>query len=351
MSATLPIAEVVIEDKSAVIPDITKLSLDSFGKLPNSEKGVADTISLLDLSQIIDLRDMRLGLTVSGLSNQQRRALTLDQYAFLSELTLLDMAELTNSYKIEIGDLPLAQTAFATFLQHPVLISERRLTLAQMLDRYPEIGNFKLGFIDLSQYNHEAIPGLLNIPIMSIPNWEQIKPAEIPGMRNMVLHQNIHLDGEVVTLRAVPEDGRVQIKLKNDVGLSIDWSEEPEAGLTPFESYSITPTLAGEKVIVSAYFSSCTNNLCHLIGPFQYAEHQKGDAVYVSAKDWALAGKGDTSTIDFNRQAIAKDEISNQTPFYKMPFVQAAIAGMGLIALSGLSLTYLLVQKTGKHHP
>ena len=341
-------AEVVIEDKSAVIPDITRLSLDSFGTLPDSENGVADVISLLDLSEMIDLRDMRVGLAVSGWSKQQRQALTLDQYAFVAEMTLLDMAELTNSYRREIGDLPLAQTALATFLQHPVLISERRLTLAQMLDRYPEIGSFKLGFIDLSQHGHESMPGLLSIPIMAIPNWELLKPADIPGLRNMVLHQNIRLYGEIVTLEAVPEDGRIQIRLKDELGLSIDWSEEPEEGLTPFDSYSITPTLAGEKIKVSAYFSSCVSDPCELVGPFEYGEHKKGDAVYVSAKNWALAGKSDTASIDFNRKAVVSNMIAYQVPFYKMPLVQAILAGAGIVSVVGLSFTYLLIRKLGK---
>ena len=341
-------AEVVIEDKSAIVPDITRLSLDSFGTLPNSEDGVADVISLLDLSKIIDLRDMRVGLAVSGWSKQQMLAITLDQYTFVAEMTLLDMAELTNSYRREIGDLPLAQTALSTFLQHPVLISERRLTLAQMLDRYPDIGSFKLGFIDLSQHRHTDMPGLLNMPIMSIPNWEQLKPADIPGLRNMVLHQNIRLDGEVVNLQAVREDGRIQIKLKNDLGLSVDWSEEPDEGLTPFDSYSITPTLAGEKIKVSAYFSSCVSDPCELVGPFEYGEHKKGDAVYVSAKDWAIAGKSRDASINFNRETVVDDAIAYEVPFYKMPLVQAILAGAGIVSVVGLSFTYLLIRKLGK---
>ena len=349
--ARLPTAEIFIDNKSAIIPDVTRISLDSFGTLPNTEQGVADVISLSDLSRIIDLRDMTLGIAIQDWDSRRKEALSLEDYPFVSKLTISEIADLTNLYDVEVGELAIAETALATFLRHPVLAIEKKLTLAQVLDRYPGMGDFKLGFLELSEYGYKDVPNFLSIPITAIPDWGQIKPSEIVGLREMVLHQEVKVDGEIVTLKTVPENGRVKISLEDKTGLSMEWKEEIEQGLTPFNSYSLIPTLAGERITVAAYFSICEKNDCQLVGPFPYGEYRKGDAIYVSAKDWSSAERTSKPTVKFSRQpsVTTADVVTPEIPIYKSTEFQLAIAGTLIVMTISVLTIYRLLSNISKN--
>ena len=145
-------AEVMIEDETTVIPDITQITLDSFGTLPGTEDSAADLLVLGDLSGMFDLRDMTLGSAVSHWPRPQLQQLTLDQYAFLADMTIAEVADMSGLYSESVDDIPIVEKAISTFLKNPVLASERNLTLSQFLDRYPEIGSIKLGFQFLDRY-------------------------------------------------------------------------------------------------------------------------------------------------------------------------------------------------------
>ena len=335
------------EKESAIIPDIEQISLESFGTLPNSEQKVADIITLSDFSKLIDLRDMTLGLSIQNLSRDELLELSLEDYPFVAEITLAEIAQLTNTYKVAVKDLPLVQVALETFLSNPSLAVEKKLTLAQVVGKYPDIGSIKLGFLELDQYDYKAIPGLLEIPLTQIPNWEQVKVSEIPGLERTVIDGGNQLDGSIVQLNTVRDAGRVKIRLEDESGLGLDWSEDPKEGLSPFDSYLTVANIYGEKVRISAYFQSCLGEglECSFLGPFAVQEYSKGDGVYVSAKDWSLASREDFSTemqTTTGEEAVlpytGAENFSGERRFIRI----AIIAAVGFCS-SGAFLLYLLL--------
>ena len=325
------------------------MTLDSFSYLPNSEDGVADLLFLGDLSGIFDLRDMTLGSAVANWPSQRRKEITLDQYAFLSEMTIAEVADMSGLYSQEVGNVPIVEKAFTTFLKHPVLASERKITLSKFLERYPQIGSIKLGFLELSEYSHTAIPSLLSTPITTIPNWQTLQISSIVGLRELPIHQNIQLDGEIVTLSTVRLEDRLEIQLDKGSESAV-WSEDIEDGLQPFHTFFLQPEIAGESIKVRAYFKSCSINPadCQFIGPFSYRDYKKGDTFYVSGTDWVSILAEDNS-IEFKRTPVAEKAVeASDNAFYQslsfkiLGTVFAAILGIGTPAL-----LWLLSRKRG----
>lgn len=339
------------EKEATIIPDIEQISLESFGTLPDSEQSVADVLTLSDFSELVDLRDMTLGLSIQNLSRDELLGLTLEDYPFITEITLAEIAQLTNTYKLAVSKLPLALVALETFLSHPNLAIEKKLTLAQVLKRYPDIGSVKLGFLEIDQYDYKAIPGLLEIPLTQIPNWESVRVSEVPGLERTIIDGGDQLDGNVVQLNTVRDAGRVKIRLEDGSGLGIDWSEDPKEGLSPFGSYTTTANIHVEKVKVSAYFKSCLEEVqCSFIGPFYLQEYSKGDLVYVSAGDWSLASREDSfeeaRTTAWEKAAPPDTEAEAFSSQEK--FIRTAVTAAVGICLSGAVLLYFLLSGLNK---
>ena len=336
------------EQGSATIPDVKQISLESFETRENGEENIADLITLSDFSKFFDLRDMTLGLVIQNLTKDEALALTLEDYPFVSDMTLAEIALLTNTYKVAVNDLPLAQVALETVLSHPSLAIEKRLTLGQVLEKYPDVGSVKLGFLELDQYNYKDIPGLLDIPLTQIPDWEVVRVSEIPGLERTIIDGEDQLNGSIVQLKTVRDAGRVKIRLENESGLGIDWGEDAKAGLSPFDSYLTVANIYGEKVKVSAYFRSCLGKVsqCNFIGPFTLQEYNKGDLVYVSAKDWSLASRADSSSqlqITTRKEAVLPK--AEEKAFSNERFIRIAIKTIVGISLSGAALLYVLLSQ------
>lgn len=344
--ADLPFADIAAEGRSAVIADVSQVSLESFGTLPSNDQSVADLISLSDFSNFFDLREMTLGLAIQSFSRDEAAALTLASYPFLSEVTISEIARLTKSYDVLVSELPLALIALETFLNHPNLAIEKRLTLEQVLKKYPDIGSVKLGLLDLSLHSYRDIPGLLNIPLTQIPNWQKVRVSDIPGLEKVIIDGRDKLDGNIVQLNAIRDEGRIKVRLQDESGLAMDWEEEPEYGLSPFGSYSTVATIHGEKIKTSAYFRSCSENAqCSFIGPFNLQEYDKGDFVYVSKTDWAQADREDS----FLELQITTEEekalpVTEADVFPdERKFIHIAIAVTSGLCVSGASLFYFLL--------
>jgi hypothetical protein len=292
---------------------------------------------------------MTLGFAHEYLSREEVEVLTLEDYSFLNETTFSEIVQLTNSYKRSVEHFPLALVALKTFLSHPVLATERKLTLAQVMQKYPDIGDFKLDFLELGQYGAQQIPGLLNIPIMQIPGWEDIKVSAIPGLGRVSIDADDNLDGSIVKLTVSSEKGNQKsVVLEDDTGLSLEWSEKPEDGLSPFGSYFIAPTISGEEIAVSAYFKSCDLQSltagCSMVGPFPYGEYTVGDRIYVSAKDWSSATKEVQTSAP---EPVVEESRSLDTiataPTRQAQFIRVLIiAGIGTTLLGALVLYLIL---------
>jgi hypothetical protein len=354
LAAEMPIAEVSVSGKSAAIPDITQVSLDSFGKLPDSDQGAADVLAIADLSGLFDFREMTIGAAVAHWPKNRMETLTLEQYPFLSDMTLLEVADMAGLQEKEIGELPFVAALLSNLIKDPMLAAEKKLRLEQVLEKYPQMGSIQLSFLDLEKYSYTAIPNLLDTPIAAIPNWQQIKVSDIAGLREMPIHPEIAIDGEIVSLSAIRKDDRVEIQLTQDLDLSMTWSSEISKGLRPFGSFSITPTIQGEAIAVDAYFKSCAseNRACQQVGPFAYPDYRKGDAFYVSADDWAitLAGRPLPAKVEqpVSTTAEALVPAPTPTPIYKMPSIRAIALVMLILISTGMPALFWLTSKWGR---
>ena len=351
VTVDMPLAEVVIESEFAAIPDITRLTLDSFNLVDEPDVSAADVLTLGDLSGILDLRNMTLGAAVVGWQRDQLQALQLDRYDFLDEMTIAEVIDLARLHSKTVGEVPIVETAILTFLNHPVLMRERKVTLTRFLARYPEIGSIKLGLLDLPKYHYSAIPKLLNIPITAIPNWQTLTVDSIAGLEDLPIHRNLQIDGEIVTLTTARVGERTQIQLQQNSGFSATWPEAlDDQAFQPFDSFFLKPQIAGETIRINAYFKSCVEGptACKFVGPFAYPNYKVGDSFYLSQKDWRVVVDQEKQSIEFRREpapvAVAQPAIS---PLQKK-LVQAAAIGLLLVVSAGSSISIWLLTKKRK---
>lgn len=324
--------------------------MDSFGKLPNSELGAADTLTLGDLSEMIDLRDFTLGSASAHWPSQLMDTISLDQYPFLAQMTIADVATAANLYSKEVGDILIVKVALEHFLRSPILAHQKELTLYELLEQYPELKSVKLEFLELYKYQLGAIPGFLNTPITAIPDWQEIKITEVPGLREIPIYQNASLDGEIVSLMTSQRDGKAIVKLaQRRPYQSMTWDSDKSEALRPFGSFSIVPVIKENTVQVEAYFKSCPslNVRCSLVGPFEYLEYKIGDSFYVSASDWAQSGH-EMVFPDYKKEVTASVPIESDDSLLSSPLIQAIAAGMILIVVCGGPTLYLLLNTLGK---
>ena len=249
VAVDMPLAEVAIDEATAIIPDVTQLTLDAFS-LVEGEKSAADVLTLGDLSDMLDLRNMTVGAAIVGRHRNELQTLTLDQYEFLGDMTISEVADMAGLHFKTVGEIPIVETAILTFLNHPVLVRERKVTLSRFLSQYPEIGSIKLSLLELPEYHYSAIPKLLSVPITSIPNWRQLKVSSIVGLKELPIHQNLQIDGEIVTLTTARMGKRTEIQLIKESGqgsgFSATWSEAlDERALRPFGSFFLETNDSG----------------------------------------------------------------------------------------------------------
>ena len=357
VTVDMPLAEVAIDEAAAIIPDVTQLTLDAF-KLVEGEESAADVLTLGDLSDMLDLRNMTVGSAIVGRHRNELQTLTLDQYEFLGDMTISEVADMAGLHFKTVGEIPIVETAILTFLNHPVLVRERKVTLSLFLSRYPEIGSIKLSLLELPEYHYSAIPKLLSVPITSIPNWRQLKVSSIVGLRDLPIHQNLQIDGEIVTLTTTRTGKRTEIQLIKEsgqksgqgAGFSAAWSEElDEQALRPFGSFFLKPMIAGETIRIDAYFKSCTGSegSCAFIGPFAYPNYKVGDRFYVSQSDWREIIAQEQQTIEFIRESTPVAEKQTATLFDEQLLKIVAISVLAALT-GGISVLFWLLSRNRK---
>lgn len=324
--------------------------MDTFGKLPNSELGAADILTLGDLSELIDLRDFTLGSASEHWPDQLRDTISLDQYPFLAQMTIADVATAANLYSKEVGDIPIVNVAVEHFLRSPILAHQKKLTLYQLLEQYPELESVKLEFLDLSKYTLEAIPGILNAPINAIPDWQSIRVSEVPGLREIPIHQSVHLDGEIVSILIAQRDGKAVVNLaQRSPYQSMTWENDKRKGLRPFGSFSIVPVIEDNTVQFGAYFETCASKgQCEFVGPFKYLDYKTGDLLYVSATDWAEAGLNEKAFPAYRKEAPSSASIEPDDTLSSSTFIRVIAAGMLAIVGCGVPTLYLLLSSRRK---
>ena len=219
------------------------------------------------------------------------------------------------------------------------------MTLSRFLSQYPEIGSIKLGLLELPEYHYSAIPKLLAVPITSIPDWQRLKVSSIVGLEDLPIHQNLQIDGEIVTLSTARIEERTEIQLIQDSSFSATWSEDlDENAFQPFGSFFLKPQISGETIRVDAYFKSCAEELtsCKFVGPFAYLDYKVGDRFYVSRADWQSVVAQEQRSIEFRREPNPVAEEQTTSPFYKALLKIAVIGLLVVVTCGSVTLLWLL---------
>lgn len=108
--------------------------------------------------------------------------IALSEFPLIGEQTLSHLAQVVPELaKTQVNNI----TPVATLLKSH-LIAASNLTLAQVLTQY-EVGQMKLGEIDLSKFSISSIPNLDAVQLQQFPGWMNSNVSDIPGLGQVPL--------------------------------------------------------------------------------------------------------------------------------------------------------------------
>lgn len=108
--------------------------------------------------------------------------IALSEFPLIGEQTLSHLAEVVPELaKTQVNNI----TPVATFLKSKG-IAASNLTLAQVLTQY-EVGQMKLGEIDLSEFSISSIPNLDAVQLQQFTGWMNSNVSDIPGLGQVPL--------------------------------------------------------------------------------------------------------------------------------------------------------------------
>ncbi len=89
-----------------------------------------------------------------------------------------------------LGELRVSQIApIRALLDHKFSEEILDKTLNEILQWKPDLKNLKLGTIKLDRFSINDLPGLSNIPIGNLQNWQNSKVNQIPGLKDLPFSQ------------------------------------------------------------------------------------------------------------------------------------------------------------------
>ena len=164
-------------------------------KLSRSWQAGDSVLSVLKLGDVQDafaLGNFRLGDAVQ-LGGFDPARLSLNNFSFLRDENIADLVSripAIGGFKInEVRPLyDLITQRIPSVAQTLSQMGDFRVWSEQSiaaLARLPEVGNLSLSNLDLSQYSFTQLPGLEQATLSSIPDWQNLNLAQIPGLGNV----------------------------------------------------------------------------------------------------------------------------------------------------------------------
>lgn len=138
-------------------------------------------LKLGDISEALQAEKFALQ-AIREITSTDLNNIALSEFSLIKEQTLSHLAKVVPQ---------LAQTAVKDIQSIAALLKTKgiqpaNLTLSQVLTQY-EVGNIKLGEIDLSKFSLTSIPNLEAVPIQDLTNWMNSFVKNIPGLGQVPL--------------------------------------------------------------------------------------------------------------------------------------------------------------------
>ena len=164
-------------------------------KLSRSWQAGDSVLSVLKLGDVQDafaLGNFRLGDAVQ-LGGLDPARLSLNNFSFLRDENIADLVsripaiggfrinEVRPLYDLITQRIPSVAQTLSQMGDFRVWSEQSIAALA----RLPEVGNLSLSNLDLSQYSFTQLPGLEQATLSSIPDWQNLNLAQIPGLGNV----------------------------------------------------------------------------------------------------------------------------------------------------------------------
>lgn len=138
-------------------------------------------LKLGDISEALQTEKFSLQ-AIGDITSIEFNKIALSEFSLIKEQTLSHLAKVVPQ---------LAQTAVKDIQSIAALLKTKgiqpaNLTLSQVLTQY-EVGNIKLGEVDLSKFSLTSIPNLEAVPIQDLTNWMNSFVKNIPGLGQVPL--------------------------------------------------------------------------------------------------------------------------------------------------------------------
>ncbi len=252
-----PLAELHINGQTAVIPDwrvVTFRDLPRFvaeGRWGDIEwqagDAIADVLTLGDVQEDLHLHLLTIESISQklGFRSNEMSAVSLDKFELLKRQTLRTLVQAVPSLLDEsLEDVPLIEDLVLGV--NPSLVTDR-LTVEDILSQLPEYGDISLGYLDLSQYTLDDLPGIEIVPFQAFASWQEATIREIPLLEYVSwwsFPQKPDLDGAIAITSVVTASGKSAVHADSEVdGLQVQL-DSFEDDLMPL-TWAIGTTEAG----------------------------------------------------------------------------------------------------------
>ncbi|MGG6263118.1 M23 family metallopeptidase [Leptolyngbya sp. AN03gr2] len=142
-------------------------------------------LKLGDLAESLRPQDFTLG-NIARITNINLDQVALSGFSLIAVQTIAEIAEKVPFLK----DLPIREVApIAALIVHKMGSVNQDQTLGQALEKTPQIGEYRLGDINLDPYSVMSIPNLDAVQMHEFSQWENAFLSEIPGLGTVPMTQ------------------------------------------------------------------------------------------------------------------------------------------------------------------
>lgn len=194
----------------------------------NAGDSITSVLKLGDLADSTQIQDLALG-QIADLTGLDLSAISLEDFSLSQWQTIESLARAIPGLK----DLPLEQVKpiydlVTSFLGSDLDISNLGQTIGDLLS-LPEIGDFGLESLDLSQYGILSIPGLIDSPLGQLNKWQDGFLQGVPGLEDLPFSSIFKglLSGGYVALHDVTYGQAEARRLNTITGSNVDGYNVP----------------------------------------------------------------------------------------------------------------------------
>ncbi|HEY9907064.1 MAG TPA: M23 family metallopeptidase [Thermosynechococcaceae cyanobacterium] len=146
------------------------------GQTPDQFLTLGDIQSLQPEAMSID--------TISQAIGQQLAATGIGNFQPLAEQDVNSLLQAAPTLgQLQVKDVPALESLFgekAAGVVDPKTLSSG--ALEQVVKQFPQLGELRLNAIDMNRFAINSLPGVSNLPIGQLPNWQNSPISGVPGM-------------------------------------------------------------------------------------------------------------------------------------------------------------------------